>query len=85
MEFYCGLTGMLRPDWGRLGVLCNFPCPSSGDVPAACDLHTAVTNVCGVGYRACNITQCGGPHFSHSGFQMLGETLAQCVMKAVRV
>ena len=44
----------------------------------ACDLHKVITDACGVGYAACNITQCGGPHFSAAGFQMLGDKMAQC-------
>ena len=44
----------------------------------SCDLHKVITDVCGVGYAACNITQCGGPHFSAEGFALLGQKMAQC-------
>ena len=43
-----------------------------------CDLHAAITGFCGAGYATCNITQCGGPHFTAEGFQLLGRTLAAC-------
>ena len=45
------------------------------------DLHSVVTDYCGVGYRQCNITQCAGPHFSHQGFAMLGHAVADYIAK----
>ena len=44
----------------------------------SCDLHKAITDVCGVGYSACSIAQCGGPHFTAEGFALLGQKMAQC-------
>ena len=44
----------------------------------SCDLHKAITDVCGVGYSACSIAQCGGPHFTAEGFTLLGQKMAQC-------
>jgi hypothetical protein len=29
-----------------------------------CDVHAAVVQHCGVGYSACDIAQCKGPHFT---------------------
>ena len=43
-----------------------------------CDLHAVITDFCGAGYSACNITQCGGPHFTNQGWQLLGRALAGC-------
>ena len=47
-----------------------------------CDLHKTITDYCGVGYRSCDIAQCGGPHFPGKGFVMLGEAMARCVTAA---
>lgn len=56
----------------------NFPV-------STCDLHTVITNYCGVGYSTCNITQCRGPHFSDAGFALLGNAVANCVQQAFDV
>jgi hypothetical protein len=48
----------------------------------SCDLHGVITAHCGDGYRACDIAQCGGPHFNETGFQMLGAAAAACVTAA---
>lgn len=48
------------------------------DIPV-CDLHKVVNDHCGVGYAACDIAQCAGPHFVGDGFPMLGRALAKCV------
>jgi hypothetical protein len=29
-----------------------------------CDVHAAVVQHCGMGYSACDIAQCKGPHFT---------------------
>jgi len=47
-----------------------------------CDLHSIITNYCGVGYSTCNITQCGGPHFTDTGFTMLGNAVVNCIQNA---
>jgi hypothetical protein len=51
---------------------------------AACDLHAVVDGVCGAGYSACAIAQCGGPHFTEAGFALLGGAVAACVEGAAR-
>lgn len=44
-----------------------------------CDAHETVVQACGLGYSACNITQCQGPHFTDQGFQLIANTIAQCL------
>jgi hypothetical protein len=36
-----------------------------------CDLHKVIDDYCGAGYATCNITQCGGPHYSSDGWRLL--------------
>lgn len=55
---------------------------TAGTVGSVCDLHTEITDYCGVGYKSCTITQCAGPHFSHAGFAMLGNKMAGCAKAA---
>lgn len=71
------LPGRLETDVLRYNVAARHVLDGS-DVPI-CDLHGFVTDFCGVGYSSCNITQCGGPHFSEAGFSMLGQKVAECV------
>jgi hypothetical protein len=53
--------------------------PSQTDRIRTCDLHGVITAHCGATYRSCDIAQCGGPHFSEAGFQLLGARAAACV------
>jgi arylsulfatase B len=43
-----------------------------------CDLHGVITSYCGSGYATCNITQCGGPHFTAGGWKLLASAMARC-------
>ena len=47
------------------------------DVPV-CDLHKTINDYCGAGYATCNITQCGGPHYSSVGWQLLASAVTRC-------
>ena len=48
---------------------------------STCDTHKTITDACGVGYAACAIAQCGGPHFTPAGFALLGNAVAACVVR----
>ena len=53
---------------------------ATGRAVGTINLHKVITDYCGVGYPQCNITQCAGPHFSSSGFAMLGQAVAKAVL-----